>query len=151
MLADPDGVERAQALNELALAVYRAHAALVAQGDAVVSPLGLTSARWQVLGALEHSGEPLTVPHIARGMGLTRQAIQKQVDLLKREGFVATRANPAHGRSPLVSLTGAGRAAFARAEQRWSLESIRLSGPSSPAALRSAARLLEQLTERLGR
>jgi DNA-binding MarR family transcriptional regulator len=148
-MLEPDELERARALSELALALFRTHGALVARGDDVVAPLGLTSARWQVLGALALAGEALPVPAIARAMGLSRQAIQKQVDLLLHEGLVSARPNPAHGRSPLFQLSGAGRAAFARAEQRWALEAALLSESVSPAALKATTRLLDHLTDRL--
>jgi DNA-binding MarR family transcriptional regulator len=149
MKLDLEAVERARALSDLALAVYRAHGALLAQGDAIVAPLGLSGARWQVLGAIVVAGEALSVPAIARSMGLSRQAIQKQVDLLEQEGLVLARPNPAHGRSPLFQLTGAGRAAFARADQRWSIEAAQLTEPLALSSLKAATRLLEQLSERL--
>jgi DNA-binding MarR family transcriptional regulator len=103
-----------QALTQLALAVFRANGALLARGDVLVERAGLTSARWQVLGALALAGRKLTVPEIARSMGLTRQGIQKRVNLLIGDGPVSTRANPTHQRSQLVELTVAGRAAYAR-------------------------------------
>jgi DNA-binding MarR family transcriptional regulator len=149
MKLDPDALDRAQALSDLVLAVSRAHGALVARGDAVVAPLGLTSARWQVLGTIALAAEAPSVPAIAGAMGLSRQAIQKQVDLLLQAELIAARPNPAHGRSPLYQLTGAGRAAFARADQRWSSEAARLSEAIAPGSLKAGARLLDQLAERL--
>ena len=140
---------RVLALSELALAVFRAHGALIARGDALVGPIELTSARWQVLGAVALAGGALTVPGIATTMGLTRQGIQKQVDLLKSEGLVSTRTNPAHKRSVLVELTGAGRVAYARADRRWALEAARLTAGLSASSLKSARHLLDRLTERL--
>jgi DNA-binding MarR family transcriptional regulator len=118
-----------QALTQLALAVFRANGALLARGDVLVEGAGLTSARWQVLGALALAGRKLTVPEIARSMGLTRQGIQKQVNLLIGDGLVSTRANPTHQRSQLVGLTVAGRAAYSRAEQRWAIEAARRQRP----------------------
>ena len=140
---------RVLALSELTLAVFRAHGALIARGDALVGPIQLTSSRWQVLGAVALAGGSLTVPGIAQTMGLTRQAIQKQVDLLKSEGLVLTRANPAHKRSVLVELTAAGRVAYARADRRWALEAARLSEGLSASSLKRASHLLDRLSERL--
>jgi DNA-binding MarR family transcriptional regulator len=149
MTAESDAAIRAEAFAELTLAVYRMHGALLTRGDAVVASLGLTSARWQVLGSIAGAGAAPSVPAIAAAMGLSRQAIQKQVDLLLEDGLIAARANPAHGRSPLFQLTGAGRAALARADQRWSSEAARLSEAISSPALRASARLLDELAERL--
>ena len=149
MSYEADAAIRAEAFSELTLAVYRLHSALLTRGDAVVASLGLTSARWQVLGAIAGASEAPSVPAVAGAMGLSRQAVQKQVDLLLEDGLIAARANPAHGRSPLYQLTGAGRAALARADQRWSSEAAHLSDAISSPALRASARLLDELAERL--
>jgi DNA-binding MarR family transcriptional regulator len=138
-----------EALTDLALAVFRANGALIARGDVLVASVGLTSARWQVLGALALASGTLTVPEIARSMGLTRQGIQKQVNLLIEDGLVSTRANPAHERSHFVELTAAGRAAYSRAEQRWTVEAARLSKGRSLSGLKGAVRELDELVERL--
>ena len=68
------------ALNGLILDVFRLNGDLLAAGDILVGDLGLSSARWQVLGAIALSPVPLPVAHIARNMGLTRQAVQRVVD-----------------------------------------------------------------------
>ena len=47
-----------EALTDLVLAVFRLNGRLLAAGDHLVSDLGLTSARWQVLGAIAHSAKP---------------------------------------------------------------------------------------------
>ena len=41
-----------EALTDLVLAVFRLNGRLLTAGDRLVSDLGLTSARWQVLGAI---------------------------------------------------------------------------------------------------
>lgn len=103
--------------RELALAVFAANGRLVSAGNMLVEHLGLTSAWWQVLAALRYSPVPLTVASIARAMGLTRQAVQRIVDLLAEQGLVAFQPNPQHLRAKLVGLTAAGSAAVAGAEQ----------------------------------
>src|SRR5262249_18513471 len=97
-------------LTELILALFRANGRLLAEGDALVRPLGLSSARWQVLGALALAARPLTAPQVAAAMGLTRQGAQKQLDALLEEGLLERRDNPAHKRSPLFSLSAHGEA-----------------------------------------
>ena len=82
----------------------------------LVRPAGLTTASWQVLGALGYSSHPLPVAHIARNMGLTRQAVQRVVDLLIGKGLVSQQPNPHHQRAKLIVLTSAGRAALSGAE-----------------------------------
>jgi len=104
-------------VRQLVLAVFETNGRLVDAGNALVQPLGLTTAWWQVLGALGYSPVPLPVAHIARNMGLTRQAVQRVTDLLVERGFVRFEANPHHRRAKLVVLTSAGRAALSQAEE----------------------------------
>jgi len=135
----------ADVLTALTLAVFRVHGALLARGDELVKPFGLTSSTWQVLGALVLSGGRLTVPGVARAMGLTRQAVQKQVDRMKREGLVQAVQNPAHERSPLLEPTPRGLRTYAKADQRWTQEATRLAQKDSDRELERAAELLERL------
>jgi len=67
----------------------------------------LTSARWQVLGALADG--PLTAAQIARNMGLKRQSVQRLVDVLSEQGILRFEGNPHHRRAKLVRLTEAGQ------------------------------------------
>jgi DNA-binding MarR family transcriptional regulator len=133
----------------LVLAVFRVHDALMRRGDALVAPIGLTAARWQVLGALALAGQPLTVPAISKAMGLTRQGVQKQVDLLREERLVSLRENPSHQRSGLVALTGAGRAAYRRASELWAVEAHALGRGHSSEELEGARHVLASLVTSL--
>ncbi len=92
--------------THLILAIFRVNGLLLAAGDRLTGELGLTSARWQVMGALE--GEALTVAQIARNMGLKRQSVQRLVDILADENIVAFEPNPRHRRAKLVRLTEIG-------------------------------------------
>ncbi len=103
-------------VRNLALAIFAANGRLVSAGNELVAHLGLTSAWWQVLAALRYSPVPLAVASIARNMGLTRQAVQRIVDLLAEQGLVAFEPNPHHRRAKLVVLTQAGTAAVTSAE-----------------------------------
>jgi DNA-binding MarR family transcriptional regulator len=53
-------------------------------GDVLSAGEGLTSVRWQVLGAIVLADRPPTVPQIARRMGLTRQGVHATVRRLVR-------------------------------------------------------------------
>jgi len=97
---------RRRDVDALVANVLEAAGALRRHGDEQASRLGQTQARWQVLSVL--SGEPLTVPAAARRLGVSRQAVQRIVDVLRREALVHARANPAHAGSPLLSLTPVG-------------------------------------------
>ena len=103
------------ALTELILETFRLNGRLLAAGDALVGGLGLTSARWQVMGAMSLSSIPLPVAQLARNMGLTRQAVQRIANELEAEGFVRFAPNPHHQRAKLVLLTERGCAVYSQA------------------------------------
>lgn len=103
-------------VRNLVIKVFQTNGALVNMGNTLVRDAGLTTAWWQVLGALGYSPVSLPVAHIARNMGLSRQAVQRVVDLLLQRGFITLEDNPHHQRARLVVLTEAGRLALSAAE-----------------------------------
>lgn len=94
-------------VTQLVMTVFRLNGLLLDAADTIAAPSGITSARWQVLGAV--LAEPLTVADVARLMGLARQSVQRLADLLVREGFAAYRENPGHRRAKLLTLTSKGK------------------------------------------
>ncbi len=140
-----------EALTGLILELFRLNGRLLAAGDRLVAPLGMTSARWQVLGAAALAAAPETVARLARAMGLNRQGVQRIVNELEAEGFVELRPNPHHARAKLVGLTARGRATFAAADRLQAPWVNALAQGRGAAALSAAAALLRDLRERLER
>lgn len=105
-----------EVFTELVLAVFRINGLLLEAGDRLTQPVGLSSARWQVLGVVEHGAVP--VAHVARVMGISRQSVQQTADALHRDGFIEYRENPHHQRAKLMVLTSKGREALAFVQQR---------------------------------
>src|SRR5918992_2241333 len=103
--------------TDVVLAPLRAGGLLLAAGDALTARHGLSAARWQVLGAINLAGRPLTVPQIARRMGLTRQSVHTSVKRLLRDGLVELAPNADHIRSRLVCLTDSGQAAYSAVDE----------------------------------
>jgi DNA-binding MarR family transcriptional regulator len=97
------------AATAVVLEIFRVNGLLLAGGNRLAAQEALTAARWQVLGAVALAGRPLTVPQIARRMGLTRQAVQETVNRLMAEALTEARDNLDHRRSPLIGLTELGR------------------------------------------
>jgi DNA-binding MarR family transcriptional regulator len=107
-----------EAATELILEVFRVNGRLLAAGDELVGPVGLTSARWQVLGAIALSPMALPVAHLARSMGLARQSVQRLVDEMMKDGLVRDAPNPNHRRAKLILLTDRGEKIHGAAMER---------------------------------
>lgn len=107
-----DDAASPDATTELILRIFRANGRLLLAGDQLVAPLGLTSARWQLLGSIAAAEPSQPVAGLARMMGVTRQAVQRITNDLEREGVIAFHPNPHHKRAQLVALTARGRELF---------------------------------------
>lgn len=132
-----------------ALEVFRLNGALIAAGDALVAPLGLTSARWQVMGAIVEAGGTQPVSTLARNMGLVRQSVQRIVNELAAEGLLSFAPNPHHRRAKLVRLTDRGKSLFEEASVRWRPMADALLAEFSPQEVDQLARLLGNLRSAL--
>jgi DNA-binding MarR family transcriptional regulator len=141
--------EAADALTRLIIETFRLNGRLLAAGDALVADLGLSSARWQVLGAVALAAVPLPVAQIARNMGLTRQAVQRVVNELGREGLISLAPNPHHRRAKLVRLTASGWAAYEAALARQRPWAAALARGLGVKPLDGATALLKSVRERL--
>lgn len=137
------------AFTELLLEVFRLNGRLLAAGDRLAADFGLSSARWQVLGAIETA--PMSVAQIARAMGLTRQSVQRLADVLAEEGIVAFRDNPAHRRAKLVELTREGRRRLAALHRRQVAWANAVATALPAASIRDATGMLAELRRRLER
>ena len=137
-------------LTDVILDVFRLNGALLASGDALVGDLGLTSARWQVLGAIALSPVPLPVAHLARNMGLTRQAVQRSVGEMRNDGLVRLDPNPHHRRAMLVTMTERGNSAYRAASERQQRWADVLAAGLSPKHIEAVSVLLRELQRRLG-
>ena len=139
----------ADLLTDIMLVVFRINGRLLDGGDRLGAPLNLTSARWQVLGAISLSSGSVTVPAIAEMMGMTRQGAQKQVNKLEEEGFIEKRTNPRHQRSPFYVLTPRGAASYARITDLHTGWANRLADGLDAPDLRAALALLNSFDQRL--
>ncbi|WP_321791772.1 MarR family winged helix-turn-helix transcriptional regulator [Burkholderia pyrrocinia] len=137
-------------LTTVALSVFRLNGLLIEWGNTFAGPHGLTSARWQVLGAISMAPEAPNVPQIAGAMGITRQAVLKQINVLVDEGLVRSLPNPAHKRSPLYALTLRGDAAYQAVVEHWQQHVRDIAGDFSSADLDAAIRVLSAMSSAHG-
>jgi DNA-binding MarR family transcriptional regulator len=111
-MSNVERTANAETLTDFILMMFRTNNLSVAWGDRLVAPLGLTSARWQVLGAVVAAERPQPVAWLARDLGASRQNIQRIVNDLEKEGLLVFAPNPHHRRAHLVVLTDKGKQTF---------------------------------------
>lgn len=111
--------QQASAVTDAIFAAFRLHGQLIALGDRMVEEFGLTSARWQVLGSVALADTPMTVPKVARNLGLSRQAVQRVANDLERAGLIYFADNPDHKRAKLIKFTADGENTYRRADEKW--------------------------------
>ena len=149
MIAKRIRTAEGDAATTVVLEIFRVNGLLLADGNRLAVAEGLTAARWQVLGAVALAGRPLTVPQIARRMGLTRQTVQESVNRLLAEALVEARDNLDHRRSPLIGLTALGSQKFTAVDKRQARWINELAAGLQTTDLAAAARLLRELGDRL--
>ena len=96
---------------EVTWLIRRLFRALAQLADTYLQAHGLTAADRAVLEFL-YPEAALSVPEIAARYQVSRQHIQVTVNTLLEDGFLETRPNPRHKRSPLFALTQVGRELF---------------------------------------
>lgn len=137
------------AATELFLETFRFNGRLLAGGDRLVAGLGMTSARWQVLGAIALSPTSEPVARLARNMGLHRQGVQRIVNELAEEQIVEFRPNPHHRRANLVVLTERGRKIYEEIDRLYIPWSNALSEGVAADDIALATRVLQTFRKRL--
>lgn len=131
----------------LILEIFRLNRLLLDAGDELGAPVGLSSARWQVLGVVEHG--PVTAAQVGRIMGITRQGVQRTADSLEADGLIAYQPNPKDRRAQLLTLTPKGREAMDYLQARHTDWANRHSEGLSHDTLQDALLVLRQLRNRL--
>jgi len=135
---------------DLVLSIFRLNGLLQAEGDRMAGDLGLTSARWKVIGVVALAPGGVTVPAIARTLGQSRQAVQRITDVMADDELVNYVENPRHRRSPLVQLSERGLQvynALRAVQDPWAIEHTE---DISVAELQSALQLIQRLINRMG-
>jgi DNA-binding MarR family transcriptional regulator len=132
-------------LAAVAITSFRLNGQFLALAEELARPVGLTAARWQVLGAV--LAEPLAVAGIARAMGITRQSVQRIADLLVDDGLAEYRDNPAHRRAKLLAPTDPGRAAVERISPAHRRAAKALVAELGPGRLTEALAAMQALSE----
>lgn len=136
-----------KAFTDLILEIFRLNGRLLEAGDRLTQPVGLSSARWQILGVVEHG--PITVAHVARIMGLTRQSVQQTANSLEKEGLIEFLENPHHRRSKLMAMTPDGRKALDYTQEQHAVWANKIGEELDLDCLRAAVDVLRQVSKSL--
>lgn len=138
-----------QLVTEIVLEVFKLSGLLVIEGDRLTEDYGLSSARWKVLGALNFSPVPMTVPQIAHAMGQTRQGVQRLVNEMKQDGFVDFQDNPYHKKAKIIALTAKGKKAYQQVDSKQIPWANSLASGFKASELKIASSVLKTIMEKL--
>jgi len=90
--------------------IMRVQQVLLSRVEAILRPLGLTFARYEVLMLLRFSRKgSLPVGKIGERLQVHPASVTNAVQRLEQDGFVVRSVNPADGRSVLAEITSSGR------------------------------------------
>lgn len=110
------GWEDAAAGMAAVTSVMRAQQVFLARVDAVLKPLGLTFARYEVLMLLEFSRDgALPLSKVGSRLQVHPASVTNAVDRLQAQGLVRRVPHPSDRRATLAELAPAGRALAAKA------------------------------------
>lgn len=96
------------------VSVMRAEQIFLNRAAAILRPLGLTFARYQVLGMLRWAG-PMTLGSVGHRLWITPATVTSAIDRLENAGLTRRIAHPTDARATLVEITAKGRRLFDRA------------------------------------
>jgi DNA-binding MarR family transcriptional regulator len=99
------------------VSVMRAEQIFLNRTAATLRPLGLTFARYQVLGMLRWTG-PMTLGSVGHRLWITPATVTSAVDRLEKAGLSRRAAHPTDARATLVEITASGRRLFDEAVER---------------------------------
>lgn len=130
--------------------VMRLQQVYLARADAVLRPLGLTFARYEVLMLLSFSRRgALPLGKVGERLQVNPASVTNAIDRLEAKGLVTRVPNPTDGRGTLARLTPAGRKTAAEATERMNGEMFADVG-AGPEALERLFHLLGELRAAAG-
>lgn len=98
---------------------------------------------------MTHSHPAKTVSDIACVTGQSRQAIQRLVDSMVKEGLLELKENPHHQRAKLVGITPDGAALYQQLQQIQTPWAEALAASFSEEELESTLRVIHRISEKM--
>ena len=143
-----DGRQSILELNQLIIETRGLFHSLEEVSDQILAKDDLSGQERLVMMSLRKLGLS-TVPQLARKREVSRQYVQTTVNALESRGLVALHDNPAHKRSRLVGLTGAGEESILQVMAREGEAMHRVAVGLHPEQVREAVAVLRRVRERL--
>ena len=112
-----DEMPRMRAVTSL----MRVHQLVLTELDELLRPLGLTFARYQVLGMLRWAG-PLTLGAVGHRLWITPATVTNAIDRLEGAGLCRRVSHPTDARATLVQITAKGKRTFDRSVEKLNAE-----------------------------
>jgi DNA-binding MarR family transcriptional regulator len=112
------------------VSIMRAEQIFLTQATEILRPLGLTFARYQVLGMLRWTG-PLTLGKLGDRLWITPATVTSSIDRLEAAGLCRRLSHPDDARSTLAEITPKGNRVFDKAVEELNVKlfgSVGLSG-----------------------
>ncbi len=96
--------------------ITRVHQVLMARIDAILRPMDLTFARYEVLVLLSFSrAGSMPLGKVGERLQVSPASVTNAIDRLESSGFVTREPHPTDGRATLAGITDAGREVVERA------------------------------------
>ena len=99
------------------VSVMRAEQIFLNRASGILRPLGLTFARYQVLGMLRWAG-PLTLGAVGHRLWITPGTVTNAIDRLEAADLCRRVSHPTDARATLVEITAKGRRLFDRSVEK---------------------------------
>ena len=103
------------------VSVMRAEQIFLRRATDALRPLGLTFARYQVLGMLRWAG-PLTLGAVGHRLWITPGTVTNAIDRLEAAGLCRRASHPTDARATLAEITATGERTFDRAVEALNAE-----------------------------
>jgi DNA-binding MarR family transcriptional regulator len=125
------------------VAVMRAEQIFLSGATELLRPLGLTFARYQVLGMLRWTG-PITLGKLGDRLWITPATVTNAIDRLEAAELCRRTSHPDDARATLAEITPKGRKLFDRAVEQLN-DNLFGSVPLSPDELDQLVRLVGKI------
>ncbi|MCW2984714.1 MAG: Transcriptional regulator slyA [Conexibacter sp.] len=115
----PEGFAAEMAQNCLGSRIGRLHRIVTRRFELALARTGLTPPQLEILAALTVADTALPPTALAQVLAVERSTMSRNLALMRERGWIAASERSPSGRTMAVTITAAGREAFAGAREAW--------------------------------